>query len=665
MRQQEKDKLRQTEEELRRQRQSLEGDISNAASKHFAQLSRDMGAADIRLREREWRQERAEAQRHEDDLLQHEGSVKIELNLMNDALEEQKQRGMAGKLAELDKQIKDLKSEHQKLQTESATVDSEENGCSDRIAANKKATWNCEQAVCTCREAVKTAREKLVHSSKKLAQHEGDLQTLQEKHLDLLRQSVHDGIELPLLGQDRSLGDTALHELAALGHTPEAATRAAAISVNLRKLDDEKRRIAESGEKGLSDQKAEEERFQAELKRLTMELERQRPNLKAMEQLRLADEEMEKLDRDTAAAKDELEDVRERFEAVRQMRWDKFMDCFKKVNSEIDSIYKKLTMNTAGLSAATDGGSAFLDLEDLEDPFCGGVHFTAMPPAKRVSDLGQLSGGEKAMAALALLFAIHSYQRPPFLMLDEVDAHLDANNMHALASFMRSAECQTIVISLKEQLFTQCQGMVGVSKNRLKEASCIFTFDLDSMRGSGAALPGRGAAPAPNTPPQLSPAAQRVLVPMLDSPLSSPSRPSATSRPLAAAASPARGSPSPPPEPPGSGGAAAASSAGPEAVRHEAAHDDMDCDHDRVIDEVWEEVAEFAEMPEEPVVAEMHEDAGANPTTSGAERSGSPAPGSPGLPPPDATHPATDVAMQEEAAPAPAPEEVERMDVDS
>lgn len=259
-----------------------------------------------------------------------------------------------------------------------------------------------------------------------------------------------------------------------------------------------------------------------------MDLERSRPNLKAMEQLRQANEEVDKLDKDVADAQRAFEEAEVRFEAARKNRRDAFIECFKKVADEIDPIYKALTANTAGLSSGNTGGSAYLDLENQDDPFLEGVNFTAMPPAKRFSELGQLSGGEKAMAALALLFAVYKYQHPPFLMLDEVDAHLDNNNMHALATFMRSFECQTIVISLKEQLFTQCEGMVGVSKNASRESSCIFTFDLEALR-SGAVAPIGGLPPAPGTPPGMSPGA-RVLVPVLDRPLPAPRAPASPLR---------------------------------------------------------------------------------------------------------------------------------------
>ena len=75
-----------------------------------------------------------------------------------------------------------------------------------------------------------------------------------------------------------------------------------------------------------------------------------------------------------------------------------------------------------------------------------------MPPMKRFRDMDQLSGGEKTMAALALLFAIHTYQPAPFFVLDEVDAALDAQNVANVSHYIMqnaSDRFQFIVISLK------------------------------------------------------------------------------------------------------------------------------------------------------------------------------------------------------------------------
>ena len=86
-----------------------------------------------------------------------------------------------------------------------------------------------------------------------------------------------------------------------------------------------------------------------------------------------------------------------------QCRYEKFMDAFNHISSNIDKIYKQLTKsNTHPL-----GGTAYLNLENEDDPYLHGVKYTTMPPTKRFRDMEQLSGGEKTVAALALLFAIH------------------------------------------------------------------------------------------------------------------------------------------------------------------------------------------------------------------------------------------------------------------
>jgi len=192
------------------------------------------------------------------------------------------------------------------------------------------------------------------------------------------------------------------------------------------------------------------------------------------------------------AARRGIEDVDSRFNAVRKARRERFMACFCQVQEEINVVYKRLTGDATGRGFV--GGSAFLDLEDLEDPFNGGVKFTAMPPMKRFCDISLLSGGERALAAMALLFAVQAYQRPPFLVLDEVDAHLDAGNLQALAKYVEQSDCQMIVISLKDKFFSRSEGLVGVTKDRKADTSVVLTWDLAQFRQAQAAAVGRVAA---------------------------------------------------------------------------------------------------------------------------------------------------------------------------
>lgn len=177
-----------------------------------------------------------------------------------------------------------------------------------------------------------------------------------------------------------------------------------------------------------------------------------------------------------------------------ECRYELFMDAFNHISGNIDKIYKQLTKShTHPL-----GGTAYLNLENEDDPFLHGIKYTAMPPTKRFRDMDQLSGGEKTVAALALLFSIHSYKPSPFFILDEVDAALDNLNVAKVAGFIRSKSCegrasqdtdggsgfQSIVISLKDSFYDKAEALVGVYRDSDGGCSKTLTFDLTNYRES-------------------------------------------------------------------------------------------------------------------------------------------------------------------------------------
>ena len=77
----------------------------------------------------------------------------------------------------------------------------------------------------------------------------------------------------------------------------------------------------------------------------------------------------------------------------------------------------------------TLGGNAELELVDSLDPFSEGILFSVMPPKKSWKNIGNLSGGEKTLSSLALVFALHVYRPTPLYVMDEIDAALDFRNV--------------------------------------------------------------------------------------------------------------------------------------------------------------------------------------------------------------------------------------------
>ncbi|KAF4094287.1 hypothetical protein AMELA_G00011810 [Ameiurus melas] len=145
------------------------------------------------------------------------------------------------------------------------------------------------------------------------------------------------------------------------------------------------------------------------------------------------------------------------FEQVKARRFHRFSQCFEHVSVAISQIYKDLCKN--------DSAQATLSAENPDEPYLGGISYNCVAPGKRFMAMDNLSGGEKSIAALALVFAIHSFRPAPFFVLDEVDAALDNTNIGKVTSFIREQSrnnFQVIVISLKEEFYSRSDALLGV-----------------------------------------------------------------------------------------------------------------------------------------------------------------------------------------------------------
>jgi len=218
-------------------------------------------------------------------------------------------------------------------------------------------------------------------------------------------------------------------------------------------------------------------KLEASIAKLNAEIERMTPNMKAMDKLTDVEAKLAEMDKDTDKARKESKLARDRFQAVKKRRTDLFMKAFEHISQKIDPVYKELTKG----NASPMGGVAYLSLEESDEPYLAGVKYHAMPPMKRFRDMEQLSGGEKTIAALALLFAIHSYQPSPFFVLDEVDAALDNTNVAKIANYIRAQASETfqfIVISLKGSLYERSNSLVGIYRDQDVNSSRTLTLDL-------------------------------------------------------------------------------------------------------------------------------------------------------------------------------------------
>ncbi|VFV27362.1 structural maintenance of chromosomes protein 1a [Lynx pardinus] len=198
------------------------------------------------------------------------------------------------------------------------------------------------------------------------------------------------------------------------------------------------------------------------------------PNMKAMEKLESVRDKFQETSDEFEAARKRAKKAKQAFEQIKKERFDRFNACFESVATNIDEIYKALSRNSSA--------QAFLGPENPEEPYLDGINYNCVAPGKRFRPMDNLSGGEKTVAALALLFAIHSYKPAPFFVLDEIDAALDNTNIGKVANYIKeqsTCNFQAIVISLKEEFYTKAESLIGVYP---EQGDCVIskvlTFDL-------------------------------------------------------------------------------------------------------------------------------------------------------------------------------------------
>jgi structural maintenance of chromosome 4 len=142
------------------------------------------------------------------------------------------------------------------------------------------------------------------------------------------------------------------------------------------------------------------------------------------------------------------------------------------------------------------------------DPFSEGILFSVMPPKKSWKHISNLSGGEKTLSSLALVFALHAFAPTPLYVLDEVDAALDFKNVSVISSIVASRSssganpAQFVVISHRNDMFERSQRLCGVWKTSGRSRSlAIDNSDMHAPPlpppGSVASTPGmrRSAVP--------------------------------------------------------------------------------------------------------------------------------------------------------------------------
>jgi len=210
-----------------------------------------------------------------------------------------------------------------------------------------------------------------------------------------------------------------------------------------------------------------ESKIKAEIMRLNEEIKKQAPNMQSINEWKVKEREVNKWSRYLEKIRLKREENREELALKVQKRLDKFNQAFNQINQELKTMYRTLTV----------GGDAELNMVDRLDPFAEGVEFTVRPPKKSWKVISNLSGGEKTLSSMSLVFALHKFKPTPLYVMDEIDAALDYKNVSIVADYIKKCtkNAQFIIISLRSNMFEQANWLTGIYKTH--DASKSITVD--------------------------------------------------------------------------------------------------------------------------------------------------------------------------------------------
>jgi chromosome segregation protein len=195
-------------------------------------------------------------------------------------------------------------------------------------------------------------------------------------------------------------------------------------------------------------------------------------NLRADEETKKYQDEIKKMEDDRADLFSAIVKLKASIDELNQKGREKLLDAYTKVNRKFNEVYTKLF----------NGGSAKLELVDSDDPLEAGLEMLVSPPGKRLQSITLLSGGEQALTALSLIFAVFLVNPSPICVLDEVDAPLDDANVTRFCALLdeltKITQTKFIIITHHALTMSRMHRLYGVTMPE-KGVSQLVAVDLE------------------------------------------------------------------------------------------------------------------------------------------------------------------------------------------
>ena len=194
-------------------------------------------------------------------------------------------------------------------------------------------------------------------------------------------------------------------------------------------------------------------------------------NLRADEETSKYEYEIKKMEKDRQDLVTAIIKLKESISELNQKGRERLLEAFEKVNRKFNDVYTKLF----------NGGNAKLELVDSDDPLDAGLEMLVSPPGKRLQSITLLSGGEQALTALSLIFAVFLTNPSPICVLDEVDAPLDDANVtrfcNLLEELTKITNTKFIIVTHHALTMSKMDRLYGVTMPE-KGISQLVAVDL-------------------------------------------------------------------------------------------------------------------------------------------------------------------------------------------
>ena len=363
-------------------------------------------------------------------------------------------------LKKLKEMTEGIDSEIARLETNKRNFENEIQSFNMEIAFHKTTIENSKETIEKCKSDIEESeRNKLLFTEDikklkvQLEDYETQIEEIKEKLGDLLKQRDEINEQLIDLRTKKNVKTAELEKIAEQIESFKARRREIEPELEVARKDLEEAGVEISK---LQPVNMSIDELNSKIQRLSRKMDDLGAvNMNAITQYDEVSQREQELKEKIETLSHERQEIINRMNGYEQVKKDAFMTTYNNINSNFKELYHQLS-----------GGEGSLILEDEVNPFAGGLDIEAKPGDKPKVKLKGLSGGEKSVAALALVFAIQKYMPAPFYALDEVDSALDPINIDKLANMIKTQakQIQFVVVTHRKPMIEVSDRSIGVTQ---------------------------------------------------------------------------------------------------------------------------------------------------------------------------------------------------------